>query len=189
MKHKFFAHRAPAPPVLAVVALLLTVGVVATMPFTWAKYTASGTVAGWKVEFTAQPVTTAPIVYVSVNSGTASYYSGVNTRTFAITSTSQVAARVTTTVRYSDTLGGTVGTGSPEATVAAGNQALAANISVSGAGVTTVTTNKVYAFDYGAPTGTYTITAKAMTPFGTPTEILANRIRNYRIFFDAEQVD
>lgn len=59
MKGKAFFSRSPALPILALAALLLTLGVVATTPFTLAKYassataTASGQIAKWEPEVEA----------------------------------------------------------------------------------------------------------------------------------------
>ena len=55
MKRKLFSWRGTTPPVLAMIALMLTLGVVGTIPVAYAKYstsasiTASGAVAKWSV--------------------------------------------------------------------------------------------------------------------------------------------
>jgi len=57
MKRKLFTWRGTAPPLLALIALLLTLGVVGSFPLAYAKYsvggaaTASGQVADFKVEW------------------------------------------------------------------------------------------------------------------------------------------
>ena len=115
MKHKFFARRAPAPPVLAVVALLLTVGVVATMPFTWAKYTATATattgsarVAKWNIYYHTEDNTPGGLW----SAGSTAYLGsdlreGPGLYRFCAFSNSEVAANVKLEIRY-ETSDGTV---------------------------------------------------------------------------------
>jgi len=212
MKCNIARRAGQAPPVLAMLALLLTVGVVATTPLAMAKYVASGTVsasarvAKWDVKFTTQPDTadTNPTVYKSrihrqipatgdfdanpalittTTTTTRVTTLGPESRTFAIQNNSEVMADITNLqLRYVITDTGAV-------TVSSGTVASAANshgayqLSLNAGGSVTTPATGTYRFPIGA-TGTFTISIQA-----TDRTAAHPGIRKYRVSFDATQVD
>lgn len=180
MKGNFRRRVGPAPPILAVVALLLTIGVVATTPLAYAKYahsatvTASARVALWDLEITQAPSTTG-IGFVSG----AAQSPGLTNQVVKIKNNSEVMAEVRIEVRGGSN--GGVYTSVPAVTaaspvVAAGTGSFV-GISASGASP-------------GTGAQKYKINPKAEATFtfnfqGTG----APMTDHYSIWFEAEQVD
>ncbi|MCL1887560.1 MAG: hypothetical protein FWF96_01650 [Kiritimatiellaeota bacterium] len=201
MKSNIGRRAAPATPVLAIVALLLTIGVVATTPLAFAKYAANATVAAsarvakWDVVFTQHP----SAVHAAYNEAgtflsTSTWTPTTSALTFKIKNNSEVAADVTIYFRYVTSDSGTATASSayhiPNATAAG-----MGNLSFSGTGVSQVTANSVYRFTPGAE-GTFTFTQKKpttepSTPSTTSGSVTnwENCIRKYRIYFNAVQID
>lgn len=191
MKRNIFARRGQKPPVIAAIALLITLGVVITTPLAFAKYytqktfSNSGSVALWNITKTAVDPANSVIVYVN---GAHSVYGSTNTtetKTFTITSTSRVRAKLTMKMRYVKT------DSAPALTSGVATEGSQGFLSL---GVTGGPSGGFPTYYYN-PTnasivGTYTFTSYCLGGMDTDqATCLDNRIRVFKTWYDAEQVD
>ena len=211
MNGKKILSRRQAPPLVPLLALILTVAAVLTAPLAMSKYVATGAgaagarIAKWDIQFTQNPVTGSTGYFSGTVVGTNHPFTGSNyptqttTRTFTITNSSEVIADVTIQLRYTQndaiavTSASTLDVLGQVSTSAASG--LTATIGLSTSTGVTLQSGTTYRFPIGA-SATFTLTTKATdntprTPSTTSgtASYWQNCIRNYKVFFNAVQVD
>jgi len=161
--------------------------------------TASAQVAGWNPRFSTQPAEIPhanrnPTIYrihvtatntASNRPASPALWRGQQTRTFAIQNSSDVVADISARqLRYVVVDYPSPVTAASPRVVDSARQHGAHQITFGGANVLPATIQR---YTIGL-TRTYTVNIRAM-PFSNVTEMRDNRIRRYRVYFDAVQVD
>jgi hypothetical protein len=208
MKGKFRRRAGPAPPILALAALVVALLVAATTPLALAKYvangtgSATGTVAKWDVKFFQSPSPPYATSYLNGN-----HYGGPGAYNFCVyTGGTEVAANIKLQVRY------TTSTAVP--TASDSSITFPTNLVNDAAhGVKSITNNYDFAdptpsnplhgspgsglveevsdveFDYAPSSWVwFTLETKAYTPLPSVTDV-SGYMRSYKVFVDATQID